>query len=218
MKVILISLLFFSICGCLKLDEDGGYYDEKNKLYKYVDATRKGSKASQINLKTPVVGEIQQIQGIVSQIGDDAKSIWIQINSRQEYQIIAQSLSAGNRNDKAKQLKLNLSYVSPVGSMISGVQKRKRWKKAVLKVLEHQLLKKVILADISYEERAKNLRAVVYKIVQTPKGDKIRNINKWMILEGLSFYFIDKGKAPQHEIYNNAQQYARKHKKGLWGR
>lgn len=218
MKYIISLILVFTLQGCLSLDEDGGYYDEKKKLYKYVDASRKGEKASTINLRPPAPGEIQQIQGVVTKIGQDSKSVWIFIKSRQEYQMIAQALSAGNRDDKTKQLKVNLEYVSPAGSVVSNSQRRKRWRRMVIKALEDQLVKNIVLADIKLEEKARNLRAVLYKIVGTKNGDKIRNINKWIILQGLSYYFIDHGKAPQHKEYMKAQNYARRHKRGLWDR
>lgn len=218
MKYILLFVLLFPLHSCMELDEDGGYYDEKTKLYKYVDATRKGEKASKINLRPPIAGETQQIQGIVSRIGEDAKSIWIQIPSRQEYQIIAQALSAGNREDKTKQFKLTLEFISPAGSISSNARKRKLWRHFAIKVLKQQLTKKVILADIKYNEKARNLKAVIYKIVRTQNRDKIRNMNRWIIQEGLSYYFIDQGKAPQHKEYLKAQSYARHHKKGLWNR
>ena len=102
---IAILFLIVLICNpaCQKLDDEGGYYDEKTGLYKYVFPNRKkGINTADLKIKTPQPGVEQQIQGVITEVGKDLKSVWIFIKSRQTYMILAESLARGNRNDKEK--------------------------------------------------------------------------------------------------------------------
>ena len=102
-------LLIFS--GCRKLDKDGGYYDEETKTYKYVSPTKRGVKKSALQVFSPVPGKTQQIYGIVTGIESDAKSFWLKLDDRKPYMMLAERLSGGNRNDKNKELKIQLKHV-----------------------------------------------------------------------------------------------------------
>ncbi len=211
---IVISLTLFT--ACQKLDEDGGYYDEKSKSYKYVKISKRGTQKSAFEVFSPTPGKTQNIQGIATKIGSDAKSIWLKIEDRKPYMIIAERLSGGNRNDKDKEIRVQLKYVSPTGSVTQGVQFRKKWKDYTIEVLKDQLLNKNILVEIDYEESARKLWGTVYRVVKTENGERIRNINLWMIQQGLSYYFIDKGKAADDQKYKDSQKLAKKLNMGLW--
>lgn len=208
--------LIFSAPACQKLDKDGGYYDEKSKTYKYVNITNKGVKKSSLQVFSPVPGQLQNVQGIVTRIEDDAKSIWLKIADRHPYMILAERLSGGNRDDKLKEIRIQLKYVSPLGSVTQGSEFRDKWQVYAKAKLEEQILNESILVEIDYKENAKNLWGTLYTVVQTSKGERVRNINLWMIQQGLSFYFIDKGRSPEDKKFTEAQLIAQQYKQGLW--
>jgi endonuclease YncB( thermonuclease family) len=211
-----LAVVLASLQSCNKLDKDGGYYDEETKTYKYVNITKKGVKKSSLQVFSPVPGRDQQVYGIVSRIEDDAKSFWLKIEDRHPYMIIAERLSGGNRNDKEKEIRIQLKYVSPMGSVTKGGSFKKKWKKFVLSRLSEQLVNQSILVDIEYQDKARKLWGTAFKVVKTQEGDRARNINLWMIQQGLSFYFIDQGKAADDKKYNTAQRLAGKYKNGIW--
>lgn len=215
--LLLIScLLFFPLQSCNKLDEDGGYYDEETKTYKYVKITKRGVKKSNLQVVSPSPDKQQNIQGVVTRIDDDAKSIWLQIHDRHPYMILAERLSGSNRNDKTKELRIQLRYISPSGSVTQGKEFRKKWRSYARNKLGEQLVKNSVLVEINYEEKARKLWGTVFKVIKTSKGDRVRNINLWAIQQGLSYYFIDHGTSPEDKKFKDAQMIARKFKHGLW--
>lgn len=209
--------ILWSLNGCKRpLDKDGGYYDEKTQTYKYVKPKRRGFSDSAQQVYAPREGEIQTISGTVARISDDAKSIWVQIQDRKPYMILATSLSGNNRDDKNKHILLHLSYVSPAGSVRGSKRFRQQWKKYAVQVLGNQLINKKVLAELHYSERTRRFTGHLYQSVKTTKGTHTRDINLWMIQQGLSFYFIDRGKSPKDKEYIQAQNGARKAKRGVW--
>ena len=216
---ILLSLLIISTItiGCKKkLDDDGGYYDEKTKVYKYVRPTKVGFKKISLKVVPPQPGVVQKINGSVSQIGEDAKSIWLKLADRKPYMILADSLASNSRNDKEKSLRISMEFVSPLGSVARGKKFKKQWKQYTIKVLEEQLLNQNVFIDIQFDERSRKLWGTIYKIVVTKDGEKLRNINLWMVHNGLSYYFIDKGKSAIEADYIKAQAAASNAKSGIW--
>ena len=212
---ILLTLLFCT--SCQKLDEDGGHVDEKTGVYKYISPRRDmGKSSAYLSVKNPRAGEQQQIQGVVTQIGSDLKSVWVYIESRQVYMILAKSAARGIRNDKEKKIKLDLKYVAPNSITVRKKKFRRQWREYIGRMLESQLLNQTVLADIEYREPSKRFRAVVYRVVKTKRGDRIRNISLWMIRQGLSYYIIDRGLSPQHKEFSKAQKLAWKSKTGIW--
>lgn len=212
-------ILFFalSIQSCKRsLDKDGGYYDEKSRTYKYVKPKRRGFSDSTQQVFAPRPGEPQTINGTIASISDDAKSVWIKIEERKPYMILASSLSGSNRDDKNKLIQLNLSYVSPAASVGGSKRFRQQWKQYAIQVLGNQLLNRRVLAEINYEERSRRFFGNIYQTVKTRKGSHTRDINMWMIQQGLSFYFIDRGKSPRDKEYVQAQKNAQKTKSGVW--
>ncbi len=198
------------------LDKDGGYYDEKTRSYKYVNPTGKSSRNPSMIVYSPIPGKRQQIHGVVTKIGTDLKSIWVRIKDRKPYQILAAELLRSNRNDKDKELRISLEYVSPLGSLVRDKAYRKKWQDFVTSTLEKQLLNQRVFVEIEYEENAMKLWGTVSKVIRTKKGDRIRNINRWMVQSGLSYYFIDRGKSPVHNQFIQAQKFAGQTKSGLW--
>ena len=130
--------------------------------------------------------------------------------------ILAERLSGGNRNDKKKEIRIQLKYVSPLGSVTLGPNFRKKWRPFVQNRLGEQILNKSILVEIDYTEPARKLWGTVFTVVETAKGERVRNINLWMVQQGLSYYFIDHGQSPENKNFKAAQTLARQSKNGLW--
>ncbi|MBU2648183.1 thermonuclease family protein [bacterium] len=213
----LIFALFSVMTGCKReLDKDGGYYDEKTHTYKYVKPRRRGFTDASQQVFAPRPGETQTISCTVARIGEDAKSVWIRIEERKPYMILASSLSGSNRDDKTKTLLLNLSYVSPKASVNGSRRFRQQWAKYVIQTLGNELQNRNVLAEINYEERSRRLTGSLLHTVKTKDGDRVRNVNLWMVQQGLSFYFIDRGKSPLDKEFMQAQQLARQQKLGVW--
>jgi hypothetical protein len=209
--------IFILISGCnRKLDDDGGYYDEKTRSYKYVNPKPRDISDKSPRIYTPRAGQAQTIGGSVTRIDEDAKSIWIKIENRKTYMILASSLSGSNREDKTKTLRLNLSYVSPAGSVNGSRRFRTQWKKYVIQTLGSELQNRNILAELNYEEGSRRFTGTLFRLVKTKNGERTQDVNLWIVQQGLSFYFIDRGKSPKEKEYLQAQKNARKAKKGVW--
>lgn len=214
---IVFFLIVFTFAACnRKLDEDGGYYDPKTKTYIYVHPASAKKRSSIYPVFNPSDGETQRIKAIVTHIEEDAKSLWIKIDIRKSYMILAQGLSGNDRSDKNKELRISLDYVSPSGSADRGNKFRQQWKAYTIKVLKKELLNQPVFADIRYAERSRKFWGTIYKIVHLNKGDRLRDINLWMVNQGLSFYFINNGKSPKDKEYLAVQKISRKNRRGLW--
>ncbi|MBU3914718.1 thermonuclease family protein [bacterium] len=213
---ILFSVVLTVISCDKKLDKDGGYYDKESKTYKLVRPKQTSVSESSLKVFSPVPEKSQNIQGITTRIDDDAKSIWVKIEDRRPYMVLANSLSSGNRNDKDKELRIILKYVSPTGSVTMGSEFREKWRRHTINILKQQLVDKTVLAEIDYQEKARSFQGTIHTIIQTEDGDRARNINLWMVLQGLSFYFIDQGKSPLDSQFVNAQKMAMEKRDGLW--
>lgn len=208
--------LIATACQKLPLDEDGGYFNEKTGRYKYVFPKKKGTRDSELKVQQPRAGVMQQIRGDAVKMGDDLKSVWVHIRDRQSYMILAERLSAGNREDKGKNIRIQLKYVSPLGSVLKTGKFRTQWEAYVSQVFRQQFIKKMVFFDIDYEEKSRKFWGDMSMVVETDQGERIRSINLWMVTEGLSYYLIDRGKAPNHNEFIEGQRYARKLKKGIW--
>lgn len=219
----LIKILFFSAIlstvttACKeKLDDDGGYYDEKTKRYKYVRPTKLRRQKISFKVVPPQAGISQKLIGSVTRIGEDAKSIWLQLEDRKPYMILADSLASNSRNDKEKSMRITLEFVSPLGSVAQGKKFKNQWKRYTINILEEQLLNQNVFVDIRFDERARKFWGTVYKIVVTKEGEKARNVNLWMVHQGLSYYFVDHGKSAIESEYIKAQRIASQGKSGIW--
>ena len=220
-RILTISLFFIlpltlALNSCHDLDEDGGYYNKKTGQYKYVKPKKRGinQAAQKVNQLRP--GELQQIKGKVTKIEPDGKTIWLRFNDRQSYMIIASRLAMGNRDDEKKLLRIALRYVAPMSTGKLRGKNRDQWRKTVLDRLEKELFGEQITAEITFEGKAKKIWGTIYRKIETKKGEKIRNINLWMIYEGLSYYIIDRGKSVDDEDFVKAQRLAKKRRAGVW--
>jgi len=206
----------FVLTGCQQLDDDGGFYDEKSNRYVYVKPKHISPKDYKAVVRQPRPGEPQTIKAKVVQIDPDLKSLWIFFEERQSYQLLAQTMSKGNRDDKNKRLRIHLKFVSPLGS-VEKPSFRKQWADYVEKRLSAQLLGHDILAEIHYLGKAKQLNAYVSQSVKNAQGkEAIRNVNQWMIYEGLTYFLLQDAEPDEILSYNQAQSLAKDRLAGLW--
>ncbi|NQU65353.1 MAG: hypothetical protein HQ517_13880, partial [SAR324 cluster bacterium] len=191
----MILMIFFLLSSCNReLDKDGGYYDEISHTYKYVRPKSRDFNDTSQQVYAPRAGEKQTVNGTVDHFDEDAKSVWIKIDDRKVYMILAASLSGSNRDDKNKTLRLNLSYVSPASSVTGSKHFREQWKKYVIQTLNGELQGRKILAELSYEERSRRFFGALYQSIKTKDGIRVQDVGLWIVQRGFSFYFIDRGK------------------------
>ncbi len=86
----------------------------------------------------------------------------------------------------------------------------------MIQTLNSELQNQKILAELNYEARSRRFFGNLYQSVKTKDGVRAQDIGLHMVQQGLSFYFIDRGRSPQDKEYLKAQQIARKGKKGVW--
>ena len=220
-RILIISLivilpLVFLLNSCHDLDEDGGYYDKKTGQYKYVRPNKRGINQAEQKVDQLRPGELQQIKGKVKKIESDGKTIWISMKDRQSYMIIASRLAMGNRDDEKKLLRIGLRYVAPMSTGKLRGKNRAQWRRIVLDRLKKDFLGKQITAEITYEQKAKKIWGTIFRTIKTKKGAKVRNINLWMVYEGLSYYIIERGKSVDDKDFEKAQRLAKKRRSGVW--
>ncbi len=202
-------------CDSQKLDEYGGFYNEKTGRYKYVRPIKRASRHSTLGVSQPSEKKPQQIWGLVSGFSEDLKSFWVYIDDRQSYQMLAEHVTGLNRDDKNKRLRIHLKYVSPLGS-IPDPALRRQWQPYVTQQLEALFGQDEVYVTTFYHEKTKQFSGEAFKIIQTKDGEIMRNLNLRMVYEGLSVYFFDpKEKEPQKD-YIKAQALAKERRAGLW--
>lgn len=213
-----LALIWPLLAGCQsdKLDKDGGYFNEKTGRYVYVRPSKLAPKDYQAAVRQPRPGEPQLIKGRVAKVGQDLKSLWLRIEDRQSYQLLAETLARRNRDDKDKNLRVVLKFVNPLGSVPEQAFRR-RWEEYTTEVMETQLLNREVLAEIHYQPQSKQLEAYVTMEVSDGSGARIlRNVNKWMIYQGLSYFFFQEAEPDEIKDYQAAQALAKERRAGLW--
>lgn len=211
-----IPLLLLGSCDSHELDEYGGYYDEKLGKYRYVKPIKRGIDQSELRAKQPRPNESQTISGVIKRIENDYKEIWLFIKDRQSYQMLAEVLAKGNRDDKNQLLRIQLEYVAPMASInFSGNQKRE-WVSYLDQLIKHELLNKKINVTIRFLAKAKKLTGIAYVVIQTDQGRALRNVNRWMVNTGLSYLIYDPRDENPPKDFIQAQVLAKKQRAGVW--
>ncbi len=200
-----LIFLLFLMPGCNKEEKAS---NDKNVTRRTFDADAR--------IYPPRPDKIQHIKGVISRVERDVKTVWIQVPKWRDYGTLAKALAIGNRNDEKQELKISLEFVTPLGSITSGAKFRTSWRSHVHKILTKELVEQTVLVDLRYEEKAKKFWGTLHKVITTTEGKRVRNINRWMISEGLSYYIIDRGRSPQNIEFENAQSLAKQRKAGLW--
>lgn len=211
--LILLSLLITSCDEAFPdLDEDGGYYNPKTGKYQYVFPSKKGVDMDPQKIQKPRPGETQELIGVVAKVSD-TRSFWLRIPERQTYMILAQGVGPANRDDKKKELRFLLKYVDPEMMNFPSKQFKTQWLGYVRQLMERELLAKPAVIKFQYEGNAHQFRAVANIKDKTGQG---RNVNLWMVRQGLSYYVIQHGRSPRDKTFRQAEILARKNKTGLW--
>ena len=217
-KLSVLPFIFLYIVSCdsfMKLDEDGGYYNEKTGQYKYVFPKKVGIDMDPQGLKKPRAGEMQTITGKIVHV-ESLNLIWLRIPQRQTYMLLSQGVSMDDRKDKDKDLRIMLKYVASNKPSINNEKYNKQWKVYTLDRLKREVLGKTVNVDIEYLDVSKQFLGEVYWDIQGTQSIRRRILNLWIVHEGLSYYFIDRGPAKQHNEYLKAQTAAKSKKMGLW--
>ena len=201
-----LILLLLTVTGCDKIGQKTA--GEQN--------SKKGLFVEDSKIYPPRAGNTQRVKGTVARVERDVKTVWVQIAKSRNYTTLARRLSGSNRNDKKQEIRVSLEFVSPLGSVVGVGKFRKSWRHYVYQILSKELLEQTVLMNLRYQEKAKKFWGTLYKIVNTSKGRKVRNINLWMVREGLSYYIIEQGMASKNKEFQKAQELAKQQRSGLW--
>ena len=221
-------LLGFALClfgwlflpSCEKtpeLDADGGYFNEKTGKYKYVRIGRKTVADDPQGLSKPKDGLIQQVAGKIVGV-ESPDSILLEIPQRQTYMILTQDIQPSMKDERLKRVRIYLKHVNPMLNSFATGSFRKKWREFATSRMERQLLNKEAVVTFNFESKTNSLFGVVATNSPTVAGvDSLRNINLWMIEEGLSHYIFDSDNLSSiHETYLKAERRAVAEKKGIW--
>ena len=201
-------------CNRPKLDEHGGYVDEKTGKYKYM-RPKVSKPGYELGIKRPQEGEVQQIWGKVARVDADLKSVWLFIKDRHSYQMLADHIGDQDREDKDQNLKINLLYVNPLGSVPDPAFKR-QWGPYAMGQMTQQFSGEQIYVTLHYKKKFKMFFGEFFKEIKTPEGNKLRNINQKIIADGLSFYFFNPEEKEPRKDLEQAQNLAKEQRAGLW--
>ncbi|KAK3584175.1 hypothetical protein CHS0354_035256 [Potamilus streckersoni] len=205
--VFLLTALTLVSCDQPKLDEYGGYYNEKLGQYVYVNP-KVNQSVSNIKLARP--GEIQSAEATVALV-DRSDGVWLEIENRDAYMLLAQNLAKSYRNDKQRRFLVMLKFVNP-GFIESSKAHKKKWQAYVAENLAKILTGKKVRAEMEFFKPGAMKGIIFYQ-----NGSESININLWMVAEGLSYYFKDAIRQnPEEELYVRYQQTAESQRKGLW--
>jgi len=213
-RLLILGLIILG--GCFSnLDEDGGHYDQRTNRYVYVRPKKVPPSGYSQKVTQPRPGKPQMIYGRAAKIDEDLKSIWVQIEDRPTYQMIAESLSKGNREDKERLLRLHLRYVSPLGSIVEPGLKR-QWQDYTTQTFERQFMNRRVYLEIHYQPESRQLEGYLFQQVKQNGETEFFNLNRWMIEQGLSVFFEAGASSDEIKEYRTAQTLAKTQKAGLW--
>ena len=207
---LLCSFLLFN-CRNQELDKYGGYYDTKLGQYIYVKPGKSSLASNSLGIHPLKVGETQSFKARVVDV-TDPDSVWIEVEDRQGYMILSQSLGKNSKNDQFKRLRVWLQFVKPQYVTLQGKNKT-AWVKNVMAGMRKLLLNKDVIANVRY------YKAGVIKgiLMMNIGGGKKLNVSIWMINQGLSLYFKEVNEEnPEEGLYIRAETVAEKNSNGIW--
>ncbi|OGH00954.1 MAG: hypothetical protein A2600_03650 [Candidatus Lambdaproteobacteria bacterium RIFOXYD1_FULL_56_27] len=211
-----LALLWVVGCNKQQLDKDGGYIDQRTNRYIYVRPSHlppSGYKNANRRLRP---NEPQMISAKVGRIDKDLKSVWLAFEDRQSYQMLASDLTAENRDDREKRLRVQLKFVSPLAS-VAEKKFKQTWADYTTQVLETQLLNRQVFAEAHYQKESKQIFGYLFQKALDKDGKETdRNLNRWMIEQGLSYFYFEDATPEEIKDYSAAQALAKEHGAGLW--
>ena len=191
-----------------ELDEYGGHFNLTSGMYHYHkprwDLVRRSREYLHWQLekqKGELVGEVASVER--------PDAVWIHISYLPAYKRLAKELSKDSRNDSRQEIRLWLRYVSPEASAMGRDKTYREWfAKKVVYELDSKLRGKPVTAQFEFIPSAGKLRGLLFS------GEE--NVNIWLILQGYSFYMLEKKTNPHDARFSDAEKLAQKDKVGLW--
>jgi len=194
------------------LDEWGGHFDGSNGRYHYHKPSRNLAlkRSEHLNWK-----ELDSKGTLVATFHrqDRPNAIWVHVPNRPAYHTLSRLISAANRDDGNMLIQVWFRYVSPEETGRRGKTFYEWYKKKVIFETHTKLSGQELMIHFDISPVVKRMRGMVFVNEE--------NINLWMVLSGWSYYLLEDGENtkdenPHHDLFIQAEDSARRNKKGLW--
>lgn len=191
-----------------KLDQYGGYFDERTGQYIYHHPPRDMALQKAKYLQWVHFPDTGTVKGTVAKV-TSADTLWIQVGYRFAYQELAQHIAKDNKDGRTMLLRVDLSHISPRETAAHN-PRILDWflSKAAYELRQKLLGHKVTVNFTIVGGEVSRLRGMVFE-----GGD---NVNLWMVLNGWSYYMLGEEKNPYDKLFRNAEALARRNKAGIW--
>ncbi len=206
LSLVIITILATS-CNEPKLDEFGGYYDEKLKVYRYVKVPRVSQEISADGLTKPQPDIYQTYHAKVVALSGNI--IWFEIEKRPVYTLIAPVLAADFKDPKRSRIGGFLEGVS-----VTAVSTNDKYRAEV-----NDTISKIMVGqDVAFKFKRAGRNYAISMIVSLPNGDpdkEEQSLNYWLIKNGLSPYILP-SKGELNKNFVMAEDLAQRSKLGIW--
>ncbi len=145
--------------------------------------------------------------GIFSRV-TDSESIWVRIESRNDFRKWTFKLSKKNLNLTRQEVRVWLKHVSPKLSVSFGKEYNDWFRKKSAFEMQKIFLNRKLRINYEYSDKLFRLDGMVWT------GDS--NLNIWLVKNGWSFYLLGNGLPIEHEEFLAAENEAKMKKIGLW--
>ena len=182
--------------------EDKGIFNTENirsLLFKRLKDRKQTGQTEKINFDV--------LHGVFGRM-TDSESIWVRIDSRNEFRKWTYKLSKQSLSLPRQEVRVWLKYVSPKQSVNFGSEYNKWFRKKVAFEMGKIFYNRNVRVIYDYSEKLFRIEGMVWS------GDT--NLNLWMIRNGWSYYLLSDQPPPEHEELIAAEREARENKVGLW--
>ena len=138
----------------------------------------------------------------------DSESIWVRIESRNDFRKWTFKLSKKNLNLTRQEVRVWLKHVSPKLSVSFGKEYNDWFRKKSAFEMQKIFLNRKLRINYEYSDKLFRLDGMVWT------GDS--NLNIWLVKNGWSFYLLGNGLPIEHEEFLAAENEAKMKKIGLW--
>ena len=138
----------------------------------------------------------------------DSESIWVRIESRNDFRKWTFKLSKKNLNLPRQEVRVWLKHVSPKLSVSFGKEYNDWFRKKSAFEMQKTFLNRKLRINYEYSEKLFRLDGMVWT------ADT--NLNIWLVKNGWSFYILENDLPVEHKDFLEAENEAKNKKIGLW--
>ncbi|MBL0691436.1 MAG: thermonuclease family protein [SAR324 cluster bacterium] len=209
--MLLASALILPSCEDEKLDEYGGYYDEKIQVYRYTKVNRNAKSVK--GLVRPFPGKKQLIDAQIIKLSGNL--IWMLIEDRNVYTLLSQDVDINFKNEKNSWIAISLEGIS-FNPLATKSKKLNKQKNAKIAHIINKITKNKELSLIFEMKAAGRVLSGVLFLPNADVKDLSKSLNYWIIKNGLSPYILPKKQRDIIPEFIKAEDIARKNKSGIW--